>query len=226
MTVPKKRSGTLSSRARRLVGESDIAAFAVDASNRILAWNDAASELLGFSSGDVVGRDSADVIELRDGFGNWVCPSNCAFHAMAREQRPIAPFTFQIRSSSGRFVPIFGRIEVVRTPGVSGEHVLVFLIRLERRRQTADALLERLLHRRLMEEKKELGGAPTAAFHLTERQREVLTLLAEGKSTAEIGKTIGVSVNTVRHHMQKVLDNLNCHSQAEAVAVAIRHQLI
>jgi PAS domain S-box-containing protein len=149
---------TLCSRARRLVAESDIAAFAVDAHKRILAWNDEASELLGFSSGDVVGRDGADVIEPRDGFGNWVCPG-------------------------------------------------------------------RLLHRRQMEERREPGGA-AAGFQLTDRQRQVLTLLAEGKSMAEIGKAIGVSVNTVRHHMQRVLGNLDCHSQAEAVAVAIRHQLI
>ena len=117
--------------------------------------------------------------------------------------------------------------EVVRTEGMSSHHV-VFFFRPERRRQTVEAMLERLIYRRMLEEMRTQtdGGLNTADLRLTERQRQVLVLLAAGKSTNEIAKSLEVSLNTVRHHMQNILDKLDCHSQAQAVAVAIRQKLI
>ena len=70
------------------------------------------------------------------------------------------------------------------------------------------------------------NGLRAADLQLTGRQRQVLVLLAAGRTTGEIAKALGVSLNTVRHHMQNILDKLDCHSQAQAVAVAIRQKLI
>lgn len=221
-----RKTGDMSLKEHRLVRESDAAAFAIDAANRIVAWNQKARDLLGFNAQAVVGRDGADVIEATDAFGNRACPGNCAFHAMAREHQDIEGHTLQIRGADGRFVAIYATVQVVRSPG-SADHALVFFLRPERRRQSVDALLERLLHRRLAQEiPAETSEVVVFDAHLTGRQRQVLALVAQGKTTAEVAKTIGVSVNTVRRHMQNVLDVLHCHSQAEAVAVAIRQQWI
>jgi DNA-binding NarL/FixJ family response regulator len=61
---------------------------------------------------------------------------------------------------------------------------------------------------------------------LTGRERETLHLLAEGASTEEIGDRLGVSRNTTRNHVQRVLEKLGARSKLEAVAVARREGLL
>jgi DNA-binding NarL/FixJ family response regulator len=61
---------------------------------------------------------------------------------------------------------------------------------------------------------------------LTQRQLEILRLMARGVAAAEIASSLGISVNTVRTHVQRILRRLGVHSQLEAVAVAFRERLI
>jgi DNA-binding NarL/FixJ family response regulator len=56
---------------------------------------------------------------------------------------------------------------------------------------------------------------------LTMREREVLTLLAEGKRSQEIGEVLFISVHTVRRHKGKIMEKLNCKSMADLVKYAI-----
>ena len=66
----------------------------------------------------------------------------------------------------------------------------------------------------------------TLGADLTEREREVLTLLAHGRSTDEIVAELGLSPHTVRNHIRNVLTKLNAHSRLEGVAVAGRAGII
>lgn len=61
---------------------------------------------------------------------------------------------------------------------------------------------------------------------LTERERDVLLKLVEGKATKTIADELGVSQNTARTHIQNVLTKLNVHSRLEAAARAVREQLV
>lgn len=61
---------------------------------------------------------------------------------------------------------------------------------------------------------------------LTEREREVLALMAEGLDTRAISDRLGLRINTVRGHAQSVLEKLECHSRLEAVVRARSHGLI
>lgn len=61
---------------------------------------------------------------------------------------------------------------------------------------------------------------------LTDREKEVLNGLSWGKTYQEIGETLYISVDTVRHHIRNVYSKLQVHSQSEAVAKAIRKGLI
>ena len=62
--------------------------------------------------------------------------------------------------------------------------------------------------------------------YLTPRERECLIMLAEGRNTATIATTLGVSRTTVRSHVQAVLSKLGVHSRLEAATLAVRCQLI
>ncbi|MEV6878555.1 response regulator transcription factor [Amycolatopsis sp. NPDC051128] len=70
------------------------------------------------------------------------------------------------------------------------------------------------------------GRVPGGGAALTARERETLDLLAEGATTDEIGRRLGVSRNTTRNHVQRVLEKLGARSKLEAVAVARREGLI
>src|SRR5689334_306225 len=61
---------------------------------------------------------------------------------------------------------------------------------------------------------------------LTSREREVLQMIAEGKTNKEIASTLKLSVYTVEAHRGRVMEKLNLHSTGELVRFAIRHGLI
>jgi len=61
---------------------------------------------------------------------------------------------------------------------------------------------------------------------LSEREREVLRLLAEGGSYAEIGGTLFLSPDTVRSHAQRAMQKLGARTRTQAVAVALRDAVI
>jgi DNA-binding CsgD family transcriptional regulator len=66
-------------------------------------------------------------------------------------------------------------------------------------------------------------GAPTP---LTRRQQEILELLADGVSTAEMAKGLFLSEQTVRNHVREILQRLGVKSRLAAVAVARRDGLV
>jgi len=61
---------------------------------------------------------------------------------------------------------------------------------------------------------------------LTQREREVLRLLADGLSNEEIGKKLFISAETVRTHVRKAMDKLDADTRTQAVARALRDHLI
>jgi len=66
----------------------------------------------------------------------------------------------------------------------------------------------------------------TDGKELTEREREVLTHLAEGESNDEIAKALVISPKTVARHRENIMRKLNLHSRAELVRYAIRKGII
>ncbi|MBI5081167.1 MAG: response regulator transcription factor [Chloroflexi bacterium] len=70
------------------------------------------------------------------------------------------------------------------------------------------------------------GKMPSAMDGLTEREREVLTHLAEGASNQEVADSLTISVNTVARHRENIMQKLNLHTRAELVKYAIRKGLI
>jgi DNA-binding NarL/FixJ family response regulator len=61
---------------------------------------------------------------------------------------------------------------------------------------------------------------------LTRREREVLRLLADGKTNEEIGRELFISPETVRTHVRKAMAKLDADTRTQAVATALRQSLI
>jgi len=67
---------------------------------------------------------------------------------------------------------------------------------------------------------------PSMPDRLTSREREVVQLLAEGRSNKEIAKSLDLSVKTVESHRAALMRKLDLHSLADLVRFAIRNQII
>jgi len=66
------------------------------------------------------------------------------------------------------------------------------------------------------------GATPDAIAELTPREREVLALLAEGRSSSQIARELVISPRTLGTHVQHILSKLGVHNRTQAVAVAHR----
>lgn len=62
--------------------------------------------------------------------------------------------------------------------------------------------------------------------NLTDREVEVLSLIAEGHTTAEISELLDLSPHTVQSHRRAIMEKLNLHDRVELVKYAIRRGLI
>jgi DNA-binding NarL/FixJ family response regulator len=73
---------------------------------------------------------------------------------------------------------------------------------------------------------REPAGTRDPVASLTPRQRQILTLLAEGRSAKEIGDALGISSRTVEFHKYQMMDELDLHTSAELVHFAIKHGIV
>ena len=71
-----------------------------------------------------------------------------------------------------------------------------------------------------------LHGGPVGLDLLSPRQREILQLIAEGKSTREIAETLHLSVKTIETHRAQLMERLDIHDVAGLIKYALRKGLI
>jgi two-component system NarL family response regulator len=61
---------------------------------------------------------------------------------------------------------------------------------------------------------------------LTDREMEVLRLVAKGMNNRDIARELFISENTVKNHIRNILEKLQLHSRMEAVVYAVREKLL
>ena len=71
-----------------------------------------------------------------------------------------------------------------------------------------------------------VNGRADQVASLTQREREVLRMLADGHSNEEIGKRLHISPETVRTHVRKAMSKLDADTRTQAVAIALRQSII
>jgi DNA-binding NarL/FixJ family response regulator len=76
--------------------------------------------------------------------------------------------------------------------------------------------------KQMSQDSKSQVGAP----RLTDRELQVLRLVARGSSNREIAKELFISDNTVKNHVRNILEKLQLHSRMEAVMYAVREKLL
>jgi DNA-binding NarL/FixJ family response regulator len=90
--------------------------------------------------------------------------------------------------------------------------------------KVAQMVLEGYLGRSTKE--NEDDGSRKNGLRLTVRQKQILQLLAEGRSSKEVAVTLNISVKTAETHRANIMRRLDCHSVTELVRYAIRNHIM
>jgi len=202
-----------------ILGRTADGMIAIDGEFRIIAWNEAATELLGYSPAEVLGRPCHEVLCWRDRHGDAVCDGLCPAAAPGEADEIIATREVLGRSAAGKTLWL-NTSTIVPPTELRDRCRLVHLIR----EVALPPELERVVVERLGG--WSLAGADGAGNLdvLTPRERDVLRLLTEGLDGAAIAERLFLSPATVRNHIQHILAKLGVHSRVEAVALALRRR--
>ena len=84
----------------------------------------------------------------------------------------------------------------------------------------------RLLVKDYLQRTEQTGSAGRSFEPLTDREREVLALIAQGRTNQEIADRLVISIKTVNRHRENIMAKLNLHSRVELVRYAIEKGLI
>jgi len=100
------------------------------------------------------------------------------------------------------------------------------LVRAVRRALKSESYLSPSITKETVEYLLRSGSSFTERKQITQRQREVLQLLAEGKSMKEIASVLDLMPGTVAFHKYKMMETLGVRTNAELLQYAIKHHLI
>ncbi len=206
-----------------LMSRSVDGVFALDARQTVTFWNQACETMTGIPATQAVGRCCHEVMKGHDLNGRPLCKCNCPLSALAKGGPPPSTLPMRIEHADGQKVQL--KVSTLLVPSDSqGEWSVVHVMRHGRTRQPA-GLSQPLAAQPATEADTCTHQVPSGACLLTEREREVLRMLAQGSKTETISAQLHLSLATVRNHIQRLMAKLDVHSRVEAVAYAHRHQL-
>lgn len=192
------------SRLNRSPGANSAEAlFAVDANQRIIAWNDEAVRVFGYAAATAIGAQCYRLVSARDQFGRRFCRLGCPVIRAAIAGGVPPTLRLDAQACDGSPVPVDVSTIVLRSGDSLG--MVIHLCR-----DTASAPAMPMKH---------------CTTELTCREQQVLRALCIGSSTEAMASEMGVSATTIRNHVQHLLAKLATHSRAEAVALAYRDGL-
>jgi PAS domain S-box-containing protein len=212
--------------------------FIVDANQRIVRWNKGAERILKYTESEVLNHDCYRVIAGRDHQDRLWCHSRCKVQACFGKGCSMENFDLLTRTNEGQpvwlnisvFAPISGNdrytahiMRDVTGEKNAGRAVEQFLAALgihgsAGEARTSDTGVAKPIAARA----RALETSPT----LSNREIEVLRLLAEGLSTKALGQRLNISHFTARNHIQNILVKLDLHSKAQAVSYAFKKGII
>ena len=206
-------------------------AFAVNELQRIIYWNQAAQEMLGYTSQEVVDQLCYKILGGCDDKSQLVCCFHCHVVSRVINGKPVPNYNIAVHTKSGKKRWI--NVSILSAPlwNISSPVVIHLFRDATPSKQNEQFVLQVLdaidsLQENPLPSVNFISLEETLAGELTNREQEVLSLLAQGFSTYDISKTLSISAATVRNHIQNIFHKLQVHSRLEAVAYAVEHELV
>jgi PAS domain S-box-containing protein len=207
-------------------------AFIIDSRHRIIFWNQAAVEILGFTAAEVAGLQCYEILGGLDEQGRTLCQRFCQVVLQAERGGVLPNRDVYVRTKAGEGCWL--NVTTFAYPVADGAttQVIVHLFRDATEQKNNQHFVNQVLSASegLQQDGNRQNISVTPTEHqedgLTARQQQVLVLLARGLGTGEIASTLTISRSTVRNHVQNMLGKLGVHSRLEAIAYAYQHGLI
>ncbi|MGH7530327.1 MAG: LuxR C-terminal-related transcriptional regulator [Gemmatimonadales bacterium] len=211
-----------------LLEQTADAAYTVTDGGEICSWNRAAERLLGYPATEVLGRHIEEVLDAYDALGTepLAGTSDAAVRDPEQATSGLPHFDLDVRTRSGARLWV-NVSTIVFDNRRTGRRLLVRLVRdISKSRLNAT-----LLSRMLKAARQLVALADDPAQHapveaLSEHERRILKLFAEGKNSATIARTLHISAQTLRNHLHHINRKLRTHSRLEAVTHAQRRGLL
>jgi len=214
--------------------------FIVNADKRILRWNTGAEKILGHPEDTVLNHECFQVISGKSRDDQPLCGQNCKIHAWSLKGILPPNYDLLVRDCEGK--SLWLNVSILSYRDGAEPYVAHILrdITVEKRKELAleqflaDLMAQDLIPRNTLEERlaarivrtSPLSGAQKPAAVLSDREIEVLTLLAEGLPTKSLAQKLNISHFTARNHIQNILVKLNLHSKAQAVSYAFKKGIL
>ena len=199
--------------------------FITDRHNRIAAWNRSAEALLGYTAEEAVGACCADLMGGCDGWGNRYCSENCPLVGMAGREEVVRHFDLRFVAKDRH--QVLAEVVILQLAAPPPHHFYLMHILKPSDRAVAaspSGAENSSAPRPALQSARESPDA--RARRLSQWEVEILGLIAAGRTTPEIADYLHISALTVRNHTQKILDKLEVHSKAEAVAFAFQKGIV
>jgi two-component system, NarL family, response regulator NreC len=107
----------------------------------------------------------------------------------------------------------------------AADHLIEAVKALSEHKHFFTSRISEIVFARCIQGKKVLEGTPEKS-RITDREREIVQLLAEGKSSKEIATILGISVRTVETHRAAIMKKLGLKSFSELIRYAVRNKII
>jgi PAS domain S-box-containing protein len=208
-----------------LEGTAD-AAFTIDQEGGIRSWNKAAEKLFGYNAGEALHKTCYELFEGVGPLGTRVCHQGCSVVECARKETEIPNFDMSTNTRTGKRIWINISTIVFNNPR-TGRRLLVHLAHDITEQKTTEELVHKMLNL-----SRELTGVGETAVRaapapsLSDHEKQILRLFAEGKESADVGHHLGITAQTLRNHLHHINQKLRTHNRLEAVMNAIQRKLI
>lgn len=190
------------------------AVFAIDGGCRIVYVNESFADLFQRPASEASGRHCHEIVCGRALDGRIFCSPDCPIGKSLTNDNPVENFDLIISPAGGDSV--WASVGSFPLPKTFHRAVAVFLMR----PVNVMRALNRLAYSEPHKENEEV------AHRLTPRERQILKLLAEGRSTKKLAGALHISHVTARNHIHHIFEKLGVHSRAEAVSYAYRNSLL
>jgi PAS domain S-box-containing protein len=212
-----------------LVDGTSDAAFAVDGTGQVVAWNGAAEELFGLTAHQALGKSCGEILQGADECGP-VCSPECSVRQAVRRHQPVRNFDLQVQTREGvRWCNL--SVMMAGGPNTPSPYSIHIVRSVDTQKRLELLVRDFVVTETSLpaEEVPALMSSRRAAArdtNLTARERDILRLLAKGSSTAAIAERFHISRTTVNNHIQHIHRKLNSHTRLEAVRRAEHAGLI
>lgn len=211
-----------------LLEQTADAAYTVTPDGEICSWNAAAERLFGHPAAEVLGRNIDEVFGARDALGTDALAGGA--EAATRQWDPasggIADFDLELDTKAGARIWV-NVSTIVFDNARTGRRLFVRLARDVTERRRKEALLTKMMD--VSREVLSLASDETElppVEPISDQERRILTLFAQGRSATAIARTLKISPQTLRNHLHNINRKLRTHTRLEAVTHAQRRGLI